>query len=157
MLLRLEETCSKVKVNHAARLPRSTLTSDSLPISSVLMHKTPLQCSTGQKLLTYSFAIWLGVFQHSWTLYLTLVTANTGQYSTNFDSDWIHQCNRIYLNCSDEYFHKRSDRCLYKAVNYVQEVGQGVKRITSKNFTPTVQFQYKLSRAQLRNLHFQSR
>ena len=39
------------------------------------------------------------------------------------------------LNCSDEYFHKPSDRCLYKAVNYVQEVGQGVTRITSKDFT----------------------
>ena len=111
MLLRLEETCSEEKANHTARLPRSTPISGILPISSGLTHRTPLQRSTGQKLLTWSFAIWLGVFQRSWTLYFTLVTAHTGQYSTNFDSDWIYQCNKIYtLNCSDEYFHKRSDR-----------------------------------------------
>ena len=91
----LDETCSKEKANHTARLPWNTLTSNSLPISSGLTHRTPLQDSTGQKLLTYSFAIWLGVFQYSWTLYFTLVTAHMLTLT-----EYINAI-KYTLNCSD--------------------------------------------------------
>jgi len=58
---------------------------------------------------------------------------NTAPISTL--AEYINAIKRYCtLNYSDEYFHKHFDRYLYKAVNYVQEVGQGVTRITSKEF-----------------------
>jgi len=143
MLLHLDETCFKEKANHTARLPQSTLTSGSLPISSRLTHRTLLQLSTVQRSLTYSFAIWVGVFQR---LCFMLVTANMGQYGTNFDSEWLYQCNKIYSKLQWWIFHEHSDRCLYEVVNHIQEVGLGE---TQSTLPPTTQFLYKLSCAKL--------
>ena len=84
--------------------------SNSLPVLSGLMHRTPLQPLIFQKLLTFSFTIWLGVFQRSWTLYFTLVATYIGRYCTvSTLSDYINAVvMNIFMNAPPSLYKKQS-------------------------------------------------